>query len=81
MQQRLNISLPQETIKLIDRSSKQGDRGRFIDHAVRFFVKEQRRADLRAVLKEGAVKRAKRDLGIAEDWFLIEEQSWQLRKD
>lgn len=81
MQQRLNISLPQETVKLIDRSSKRKDRSRFIDDAVRFFVKEQRRADLRAVLKEGAVKRAKRDLGIAEDWFLIEDQTWQLRKD
>lgn len=81
MHQRLNITLPAETVKLIARSRKRGDRSRFIDHAVKFFVKEQRRAELRALLKEGAVKRAKRDRGIAEDWFPIEEQSWQLRND
>jgi len=71
MRQRLNITLPQETIRLIDRATKRRDRSRFIDDAVRFFVKEHRRADLRAILKEGAIKRAKRDLGIAEAWFLL----------
>ena len=81
MQQRLNITLPQETIRLIDRSINKGDRSRFIDDAVKFFVKEHRRADLRAILKQGAIKRAKRDLGIAEDWLLLEEEPWQLRKD
>ena len=81
MQQRLNITLPQETVKLIDRSSKRGDRSRFIDHAVKFYVKEQRRTGLRAALKEGAVKRAKRDLSVAVDWFLIEDETWQQRKD
>ena len=81
MQQRLNITLPQETIRLIDRSINKGDRSRFIDDAVKFFVKEHRRADLRAILKQGAIKRAKRDLGIAEDWLLLEEEPWQIRKD
>ena len=81
MQQRLNITLPQETVRLIDRSINKGDRSRFIDDAVKFFVKEHRRADLRAILKQGAIKRAKRDLGIAEDWLLLEEEPWQLRKD
>ena len=81
MQQRLNITLPQETVRLIDRSINKGDRSRFIDYAVKFFVKEHRRAELRAILKQGAIKRAKRDLGIAEDWLLLEEEPWQLRKD
>jgi CopG family transcriptional regulator / antitoxin EndoAI len=81
MPQRLNITLPQETIRLIDRSTKKGDRSRFIDNAVRFFVKEHRRADLRAILKEGAVKRAKRDLGVTEDWFLLEDDPWQRHKE
>ena len=81
MQQRLNITLPQETIRLIDRSINKGDRSRFIDDAVKFFVKECRRADLRAILKEGAIKRSKRDLGIAEEWFLLEEEPWQRSKE
>ena len=81
MQQRLNITLPGETIRLIDRSIKKGDRSRFINDAVRFFVKERRRADLRAILKEGAVKRSKRDHDIAEEWFPLEEESWQRSKE
>lgn len=81
MQQRVNITLPQETIRLIDRATKKGDRSRFIDDAVRFFIKEHRRAALRAILKEGAIKRAKRDLGIAEDWLLLDEEPWQLHKE
>ena len=81
MQQRLSITLPRETIKLVDRSIKKGDRSRFINDAIKFFVKKHGRADLKAILKEGAIKRAKRDVGIAEDWFLLADEPWQRRKD
>ena len=81
MHRRVNITLAEETIRLIDRSATKGGRSRFIDEAVKFFVRERRRADLKALLKEGAVKRAKRDLSVAEEWFLLEEETWRSRKE
>ena len=35
MRKRINISLPEETLELIDRVTEHGDRSRFIDEAVR----------------------------------------------
>lgn len=77
MHRRLNVTLPEETVRLMDRVAAKGDRSRFIDDAVRYFVKQRRRRDLKARLKEGAQKRAKRDLHIAEEWFLLEDEPWQ----
>ena len=76
MHRRLNITLPEETIRLIDRASAKGDRSRLIDDAVKYFMSQRRRLNLRAALKEGAQKRARRDLNLAEDWFLIDDEPW-----
>lgn len=81
MHRRLNVTLPEQTIRLIDRMATKGGRSRFIDEAVRHFVKGRRLRDLRARLKEGVQKRAERDLHIAEDWFLLEEEPWLSRKE
>lgn len=81
MHRRVNVTLPAETIRLIDHTAKRGNRSRFIDEAVKFFVKDRRRTALKALLKEGAVKRADRDLSLAEEWFLVEEEPWQSRKE
>lgn len=77
MHRRLNITLPEETIRLIDRAAERGDRSRFIDQAVRFFAGQMRRASLRKLLKEGAARRASRDLLLAEEWSFLEEESWR----
>jgi len=76
MHRRLNVTLPEETIRLIDRVATKGDRSRFIDEAVRHFVRGRRLRELRARLKEGAQKRAERDLRIAEEWAVLEEKPW-----
>lgn len=68
MHRRLNITLPEETIGLIDRIAKTGGRSRFIDEAVREFVKRRHKASLRKQLEEGARRWANRDLAIAEEW-------------
>jgi CopG family transcriptional regulator/antitoxin EndoAI len=62
MHQRLNITLPEETIRLIDRVASKGDRSRFIAEAVRQYVGAHGRTKLRRRLREGAVRRAERDL-------------------
>lgn len=76
MHRRINITLPEETIRLIDGVSDKGDRSRLIDKAVRRYVAETRRASLRKRLKEGALRRAERDLRLAEESFFLEEEAW-----
>jgi CopG family transcriptional regulator / antitoxin EndoAI len=76
MHRRINITLPEETVRLIDRVSEKGDRSRLIDKAVKLYVADARRASLRKRLKEGALRRADRDLGLAEESFFLEEEAW-----
>ena len=73
MHLRLNITLPEETVRLIDRVAKRGNRSRLISDAVKRYVQELGRANLRRRLKQGAKRRADRDLAIAAEWFALEE--------
>jgi CopG family transcriptional regulator/antitoxin EndoAI len=77
MHRRLNITLPEETIRLIDRIAKSGDRSRLIDQALREFLSRKQRASLRKQLEEEARRRAKRDLALSEEWVPLEEEVWQ----
>ena len=80
MHRRVNITLPEETIRLIDRVTDRGDRSRLIDEAVKFFVQARNRGTLRKLLKEGALRRAERDLRLTEEWFVPEEEVWRKRR-
>ena len=77
MHRRINITLPEETVRLIDRVAERGDRSRFIDEAVRRYVEAVGRANLRKRLKEGSVRRGGRDLRLAGEWFALEEEAWR----
>ena len=77
---RVNITLPQKTLQLIERVVPKGDRSRFVDEAVHFYVKEAGRENLRALLREGASVHAERDLGLVEEWFPLEQEVWQKNK-
>lgn len=77
MHKRVNVTLPEETIRLIDRSANHGNRSRFIDEAVRYFVRGRSRTRLRKLLKEGAQRYAARDRVVAEEWFHVDEEVWQ----
>ena len=77
MYQRVNITLPEETLSMIDRVAERGDRSRFIDLAIRYYVEAMGKAKLKKLLKEGAIARAERDLRLAEEWFTLEEEAWQ----
>ena len=74
MNQRINITLPVETIDLLDRVTDKGGRSRFIAAAVKRYAEEAFEADLKRRLKEGALRRAARDRQLAEDWFGLEEE-------
>ena len=73
----LNITLPEETIKLIDQLTPKGDHSQFINEAVQYYITQKALADLREQLKEGAIRRAKRDLELTEEWFDLEEEACQ----
>lgn len=81
MQQRINITLPQETVSLIDRVTQKGNRSDFIDQAIKFYVKAVGQTRLKQLLKEGAIKHAERDLEMAEEWFSLEEEAWQKQQE
>ena len=77
---RINVSLPEETLRLLDRVAKQGDRSALITEAVTTYLREYGRKALRQRLKQGAVARAERDRQLAEEWFPLEEGVWERRK-
>lgn len=52
MNKRLNITLPEQTVRLMDRGAGKGQRSSLIDRAVRRYVKEETRANLRKQLTE-----------------------------
>jgi CopG family transcriptional regulator/antitoxin EndoAI len=77
---RLNITLPERTVRLLARVARPGDRSRLIAAAVERYVEEVGRGELRRRLKEGAIRRAERDLGLAEAFFHLEEEAWPADK-
>lgn len=74
---RINVTLPKETVYLLDRVSEKGGRSRLINNAVRFYVNEIGKINIKKNLREGAIKRKERDLSLSEDWFPIESKIWK----
>jgi len=80
MHKRVNVTLPESTVALIDRAAKNGNRSRFIDHAVKSYIRQKEKEQLRERLERGAIKRAERDLKLAQEWFAVEEETWRRNK-
>ena len=72
MTRRLNISLPEPTVELIDLVAGKGRRSALIDRAVVRYVQEESHAEIREQIAAGARDRADRDLQLVEEWFPIE---------
>jgi CopG family transcriptional regulator/antitoxin EndoAI len=77
LHRRINITLPEETIRIIDRVARKGDRSFLISEAVRHYVASIGKARLRRLLKEGALRHAERDLKIVEEWSSLDEGVWR----
>ena len=77
MNKRLNITLPEQTVRLMDRVAGKGRRSSLIDRAVRRYVTEESKANLRKQLAESYKANAAFDLRLAEDWFPLEEEVWR----
>jgi CopG family transcriptional regulator/antitoxin EndoAI len=74
---RLNITLSESTVALLETVANKGERSTFIDKAIKAYIKQIRRESLRKSLKEGAIARSERDLNMADEWFEIDEELWQ----
>lgn len=75
MNKRLNITLPEQTVRLMDRVAGKGRRSSLIDRAVRRYVNQQSRANLRRQLAESYKAHRAFDLELAEEWFPMEEDA------
>jgi CopG family transcriptional regulator/antitoxin EndoAI len=73
---RINITLPERALKLVDRVASRGDRSRFIAEAIQHYVSASKRIQLKKSLKEGAIRRAERDRVLVDEWFNLEEEVW-----
>jgi len=74
--QRVNITLPSETLELIQRVSKD-NRSEFINKAVRLYANRLERARLKQRLKKTYLEREEDDLAIAQEWETIEKELWE----
>jgi len=78
--ERINITLPEETIELLDRLAPKGGRSRLVNMAVRRYISERSKQNVEKLMKEGAIKWAGRNREIAEEWFHVDEEAWQKSK-
>lgn len=76
MSKRINIMLSDETLAVLDRVTKRGDRSRFVSSAVLHYVKSRAKQNLRERLKAGYQANAQENLEIALEWFPLEEEAW-----
>ncbi len=74
---RINITLPEETVALLESVADKGSRSSFIDSAIRKQVSELKKKGLRSRLKSGAIERAERDLAMVAEWSELEDDLWQ----
>ena len=77
MSKRINVMLPETTVRVLDRVAPKGNRSQFISRAVLHYVESQGKQSLREQLKAGYQANAEESLKIAMDWFPLEEEAWQ----
>jgi hypothetical protein len=77
---RINIVLPETTIRTIARIAGPGQRSRFIDQAVRHFVAHSSGEAIRIQLEKAAVRDRDLDREIGNDWQAVDNEAW-LRSD
>lgn len=81
---RINISIPEETLQLLDEIAPPKKRSQFIVEAIMQYASEIKRLQLREQLKAGYTANAESDRQIAEEWFPIEQEVFEkhvLEKD
>lgn len=75
MQRRINVSLSEEPVRLLDRLAPKGDRSRFLDDLVKRTARD--RVALRARMKERAIRRADFDRQLAAEMDPLSDDVWR----
>ncbi|OQX04919.1 MAG: hypothetical protein BWK80_52960 [Desulfobacteraceae bacterium IS3] len=76
MYQEINIALPEQTVNLIEQMTDKRNISRFVEDAVKYYIEHAGKIRLREQLKQGAVKRAERDLKLSQEWNGLEDSGW-----
>jgi hypothetical protein len=74
---RINIILPETTLRAISKIAKPGDRSKFIDRAVQHYIATQSVEALRSRLEQAAIRDRDIDRKIAGEWQHVDQQIWQ----
>ena len=77
MAKRLNLILPDDTIRMLDRLAANGNRSRLISEAIIFNVTARAAEHLANRMQQGAIANAQRDVAMAQEWFPVEEETCQ----
>jgi CopG family transcriptional regulator / antitoxin EndoAI len=75
MYRRLNVSLPEKTLRLLNSATKVGNRSRLVDLAIRHYLKTVGAARFRILLEEGYRRHAKRDRSVAAEWSSLDAEA------
>jgi CopG family transcriptional regulator/antitoxin EndoAI len=75
---RVIVTMPPDLLQQVEEMAAKLDfnRSQFIRQAVKAFLEEQRRCELRELLKEGYVYRTQESLEMAEEFYVAEQESW-----
>jgi len=78
MARRINVVLPESTIKSLTKVAKPGERSKFIDKAVRHYIANESKEALRARLEFTTRRDIDLNREIMEDWADVDRESWQI---
>lgn len=76
MAKRINVILPEATIRTLDRLARPGQRSRLIERAVQHYVNTASAEALEERLKQAAIRDRDLDMEIARDWFAVDQAQW-----
>ncbi len=76
MYQKINITLPEQTAHLVEQMISKENRSRFVEDAVKYYMEHIGKIKLHEQLKQGAIKRAERDLKLSQEWNELEDSVW-----
>lgn len=68
MDQTINITISEQTAHLIEQIADKNNISNFVEDAIKHYMKHAGKINLREQIKQGALKRAKRDLKLTQEW-------------
>jgi CopG family transcriptional regulator/antitoxin EndoAI len=77
MTRRINVVLPETTIRTIDRMAKPGERSRFIHRAVEHYISTQSTEAVQKRLEAALLRDEDIDRETMADWSAVDHDTWQ----